>query len=209
MADLDQIVNRIHSHLSEKYEAREKAFHHSREIIRHSANAIRAVHRHDFPQAQELLEQAQQKLADIHAASLAISTLGFVGDAEKEYVEARSTYAFVRQEPLPEPEELGVSYTAYLKGLGETVGELRRHLLDCLRQGRISECERLLDLMGDIYDSLVIMDFPDSITDGLRRITDMARGVLEKTRGDLTLALRQQSLEKRLGELEERLPRQG
>lgn len=209
MADLDEISNRIHAQLSRWYEAREKAYYHSREIIRRSANAIRAAHRREFDVAAGLIQEARGMLEETHKTiqQVGVGSLAFVGDAEKEYVEASATLALVQGQPFPDPDELKVSYTAYLKGLGETVGELRRHLLDKLRAGEIAECERLLDVMSDIYDCMVVMDFPDSLTEGLRRTTDMARGILEKTRGDLTMSLRQQALEKRLGELEEKLER--
>jgi len=55
--------------------------------------------------------------------------------------------------------------------------------------------------MDDIYNVLVTMDFPDSITGGLRRTTDALRGVLEKTRSDLTLSAQQKRLEDKLGRL--------
>lgn len=209
MPDLDEISNRIHSQLSRYYEAREKAYYHSREIIRRSANAIRAAHRREFQVAATLLEEGRSMLEETHRnmRQVGVGSLAFVGDAEKEYVEACATLALVQDQPFPDPDLLGVSYTAYLKGLGETVGELRRHLLDKLRAGEVAECERLLDVMSDIYDCLVVMDFPDSLTEGLRRTTDMARGILEKTRGDLTMSLRQQALEKRLGDMESRLER--
>ena len=93
---------------------------------------------------------------------------------------------------------MGVSYPAYLNGLGEAVGELRRYLLDSLRRNDLSRCEELLAIMDDIYSMLVTMDFPDAITYGLRRTTDAVRGILEKTRGDLTLVLRQKELEDKL-----------
>ena len=126
---------------------------------------------------------------------------GFVQDAQKEYVEANAVLAFITGEPLPFPEDLGISYGAYLNGLGETIGEMRRYLLDSLRRSDVSRCEELLDLMDHIYTELFTMDFPEAITGGLRRTTDAMRGILERTRGDLTTALRQQSLEERLSQL--------
>jgi translin len=99
---------------------------------------------------------------------------------------------------------LGVSPAAYLNGLGEAVGELRRYLLDSMRKGELAPCDRLLEAMDDIYGVLVTMDFPDAMTKGLRRTTDAVRGILEKTRGELTMALRQRDLEKRLASFEER-----
>jgi translin len=99
---------------------------------------------------------------------------------------------------VPDPDELGVAYPAYLDGLGEAVGELRRYLLDTLRRGGEEDFEQLFEVMDDIYGLLVTIDFPDALTPGLRRTTDVIRGVLEKTRGDVTLFLKQRELERRL-----------
>ena len=87
---------------------------------------------------------------------------------------------------------------AYLNGMGEAVGELRRYLLDSMRKGDLSKGEELLSAMDDIYNTLVTMDFPDAITGGLRHTTDMVRGVLERTRSDLTLAMGQKDVVDRL-----------
>jgi hypothetical protein len=104
----------------------------------------------------------------------------------------------VTRKPLPTPAELGVDTTAYLNGLGEAVGEIRRYLLDAMRKGDLSRGEELLTAMDDIYSLLVTLDFPDAVTGGLRRTTDMVRGALERTRSDLTLAVQQKALEVKL-----------
>jgi translin len=83
---------------------------------------------------------------------------------------------------------------AWLNGLAETVGELRRHLLDLLRAGELERAEALLEAMDDIYALLITIDFPDGVTGGLRRSTDIARSIIERTRGDLTVALVQDRL---------------
>jgi translin len=93
-----------------------------------------------------------------------------------------------------------VDYGAYLNGLGDTVGELRRYILDSMRHGDLSRCEETLSAMDDIYTTLVTMDFPDAITGGLRHTTDQVRGILEKTRGDITLAVREKELTEKLAE---------
>ncbi len=94
---------------------------------------------------------------------------------------------------------------AYLNGMGEVVGELRRHLLDALREGDVEHCEETLDVMEEIYANLVTFDYPDAMTGGLRRTTDSVRGILERTRGDLAVAVRQRALERKLAEFEQRL----
>jgi hypothetical protein len=108
-------------------------------------------------------------------------------------------------QPLPTPEDLGVEFATYLNGLAEVTGELRRRCLDLLRQGYWLETERLLGCMDDIYGVLVTLDYPDAITNGLRRQTDLVRGIVERTRGDLTISLREQHLQQALAALSGRL----
>ncbi|MBI2886937.1 MAG: haloacid dehalogenase [Chloroflexi bacterium] len=201
-------MSRVLANFQGKYAAREKALHHGREVVRHSANAIRAIHRGDLDAARLLLKQAQALLLDTEAALAGhgdIYHAGFVHDAQKEYAEACVTLALVAREPLPEPEALGVGYAAYLNGAGEAIGELRRQVLDRIRQGEAQVCEELLAAMEEIYGVLVMVDFPDAMTGGLRRTTDAARGILERTRGDLTMALTQRALVERLDGLQRRL----
>lgn len=206
--DIDALVAPARSDLTAKHEAREAALPRCREVIRLSANAIRAVHRREFGRAEELLQQAGMLLNEITDALLGHADVyhaGFVHDAQKEYAEGWLTLAFVAERSLPGPNDLQVGSAAYLNGLAEAASELRRHLLDSLRHGDLDRCERLLTAMDDVYSTLVTIDYPDAITGGLRRTTDQVRGVLEKTRGDLTVAVRQQALERRLDELARRL----
>jgi len=142
-----------------------------------------------------LLGKARQSVVEYTE----LNNTGYIRDAEKEFAEGSITLTLVKREPLPTPDELSVDAAAYLNGMGEAVGELRRYLLDSMRQGDLSRGEELLSAMDDIYNVLVTMDFPDAITGGLRRTTDIVRGVLEKTRSDLTLVIRQKDLEKKLG----------
>lgn len=202
--NLDSIAEKLRSSLTAKDTAREKVLPLCREVIRYSSQAIRAVHRQEFKQAEELLKSARGLLNEAKQTvtdNLELST-GFLRDAQKEYAEGSITLSLVTGKPTPDPDELDVDSAAYLNGLGEAVGELRRYLLDSMRKGDLSRGEELLSAMDDIYSVLVTMDFPDAITGGLRRTTDMVRGVLEKTRSDLTLVIRQKDLEDRLRKME-------
>ena len=195
--NLESIADRIREDFSAKDAAREKVLPLCREAIRHCGNAIRAAHRHEFDQAKGLLQSARNLLTEAEQGVSAYGELGysgFVRDARKEFAEGSITLALVTGNRLPDPDELGVDAVAYLNGLGEAVGELRRYLLDSMRQGNLSQGEGLLSAMDDIYNTLVTMDFPDAMTGGLRRTTDMVRGVLERTRSDLTLAMGQKGL---------------
>jgi len=203
--NLEAIAEQIRLTLTARDEAREKALPLCREAIRYCSGSIRAVHRQEFEQAEKLLGSARNLLDGAEQAVApysAIINTGFIRDAQKEFAEGNITLALVTGRQLPEPGGLGVDVAAYLNGMGEAMGELRRYLLDGMRRGDLSRGEELLAAMDEIYSVLVTMDFPDALTGGLRRTTDMFRGVLEKTRSDLTLVMRQKDLEDKLGKLE-------
>lgn len=208
MDALEGIVDQIREHLEDKNAARDRALKQSRTLIRHCSLTIRAVHRDEkevaadhLAQAKALVDELQRDLEpypDLYHA-------GYTQDALKEFSEANITAALVAGDSLPTPEALRVEYAAYLGGLGEAAGELRRRVLDLMRRDRAQEGERLLSAMEDIYGMLVTVDYPDAITGGLRRITDMVRGVTERTRGDLTTHTQQAALMEALRAVEDRL----
>ena len=207
--NLESIAEQIRLSLSAEDAAREKVLPLCREAIRHCSQAIRAVHRQEFDQAKKLLQSARNLLDEAKQTITAfseISNTGFFRDAQKELAEGSTLLALVTGTQPPDPTELGIAPAAYLNGLGEAAGELRRYLLDSMRKGDLSRGGELLSAMDDIYNILVTMDFPDAITGGLRRTTDMVRGVLERTRSDLTLVMRQKELEDRLEKLEGNIP---
>lgn len=204
LENLESITELVRKKLADRDEAREKMLPLCRDSIRYCSNAIRAVHRQEFPKAAELLEKAREILTSAQNAvgpHVELTNAGIIRDAQKEYAEGNITLALVTGKSLPRPRTLGVDEAAYLNGLGEAVGEIRRYLLDMMRQGDLSRGDELLSAMDDIYGVLVTMDFPDAISGGLRRTTDMVRGVLERTRSDLTLAVRQKALETKLAQI--------
>jgi translin len=199
---LDEIMPRIVEHFTAKNAAREQGLAAARTVIRLSANSIRAVHRADFTAAETLLEEARRVHADAIAAlepHQDIYHAGFLHDAQKELAEAHATLGLLSDGSLPSPEDLGVGYAAWLNGIAEAIGELRRWLLDRLRAGDDAGTENVLAAMDDIYAVLVTVDFPDAMTGGLRRTTDQARAILERTRGDLTMAIVQRRAISALG----------
>jgi translin len=208
MHNLDDIAEEIRSEFEARNTARDAALAQSRLLIRYCANAIRAIHREAWDQAREGLETARAAAMDLVEGVQPHPDLyhsGYTQDALKEYVEAFVTYALVRDEALPTPEELNVATSTYLNGLAEAASEMRRTILNIIRQGHNHEAERLLESMDTIYAVLMTFDFPDAITGGLRRRVDSLRGVLERTRGDLTNSLRQERLRKAITDLEEKL----
>jgi translin len=202
--DLEAIAAELRPQFVAEDEAREKALRSCRQVIRYSADAIRAVHRQEQDKAKQLLDSARELLRELDHDLARYGRLlhsGFVHDAQKEFAEGYITLALIVGEDFPKVGALGVSNAAYLDGLGESVGELRRYILDSLRRGDLSRCEELLTIMDEIYGILMTMDFPELLAHGLRRTTDAIRGIIERTRGDLTVALRQKNLETKLNDL--------
>jgi len=208
MNELESIAEKAHITFEARTQARDQALLQARQLTRQAAYAIRAIHRDEVDVANEHLSSAQM-LVETMIANLAsypdLYYAGYTQDAIKEYAEARITCALVTNLDLPRPETLHLEYATYLNGLAEAAGELRRRCLDLLRRGMSAEAERLLGCMDDIYTVLVTMDYPDAITNGLRRQTDLVRGVLERTRGDLTISLREDDLKKHLENLSQLL----
>ncbi|MEA5077905.1 MAG: haloacid dehalogenase [Anaerolineaceae bacterium] len=193
----------------ERTGARDRALVQARQLTRLCAHTIRAIHRSEVEPAHELLKEAHTLVQEMQKDLANYPDLYFAGytqDAIKEFSEASLTCAIIEHEKLPTPEELGIEYNTYINGLAECIGELRRRCLDILRQGYSEEAERLLTNMDDIYDFLVTMDYPDAVTNGLRRQTDLVRGIIERTRADLTQSLREQHLQEALLEFEKRYP---
>jgi translin len=166
-------------------------------VIRASGSSIRALHRGDGAAASALRGEAGAALAEaIGALSAhpAIYHAGFLHDAAKEYAEASVLGALLSGDALPSPSSLGVESPAWLNGVAEAASELRRNLLDRLREGDLDRAELLLDRMSDCYDALVSVDLPDALTGGLRRTVDALRAVLERSRGDVTATIVQERL---------------
>ncbi len=198
---LKVISDKIRQDLSLRDTAREKLLPLCRETIRYCSQSIRAIHRRQFDSAEKELKTAKDTLKKAGVFTVSYSEFnnaGFYRDAQKEFAEASITLTLVTGKSLPSPGDLLIEPAAYLNGLAEAACELRRFLLDSIRRNDLEKVESVMETMDDIYNTLIVMDFPDAITCGLRRNTDIVRGVLEKTRGDLTLIMRQKSLEDRL-----------
>jgi translin len=208
MNNLESIGEGILRYLEEKTQVRDETLRRSRELVRHCSRAIRAIHRQERELAEEYLNAARtlaSELTDVKGQYPDLYFAGYSRDALKEFAEASIVVAILENDPLPTPEELGIEYAPFLGGLGEAAGEMRRRVLDILRHDDVSEAERLLAAMDEIYGFLVTVDFPDAITGNLRRITDMVRGVTERTRGDLTTSIQQRELKDALRDVEKKL----
>lgn len=204
----DAIVTSMRDSAQSMHQGREAGLQKCRTLIQTSARCIRHIHRHQFDEAEKLLDETKRIAGEARSALKAFPEMyhaGFLSDAEKEMVEASATLAIVQGRQYPAPKELGVGLAAYLNGMGEAASEVRRFALDEMRKGRLSEAEAILHQMETIYDDLITFDYPDAMTGGLRRTCDALRAVIERTRSDLTATASQQALVEELRETREKL----
>jgi len=205
MKGLDRIVDRIEAELDEKDQVREVALKSTRAIVRAAGAAIRGMHRgEDVSKALEDAREETRRLRSLLADHPDLWHGGSVEGALQEVTEAAIVHSLLKDEPLPTPEDLRVTSAAYLLGLADGVGELRRFVLDRMRDGEIEAAARYLQLMEDIFDALLRFDHPNAIVP-LRHKQDVARGLLERTRGELAVAAHGTALERRLRELTKKL----
>ncbi|TXG80886.1 MAG: haloacid dehalogenase [Thermomicrobiales bacterium] len=189
-SDVESIGSPILQRLDAQNQLRDRALNEGRQVVRMSANSIRATHRHEFESAANLLANARAVLSSLLRdleGHPGIRWAGYVQDPMKEMSEAAITLALVTGNPLPTPDDLGVDDPPYLNALAESASELRRQVLDAVRKDDFARGEQLMARMDEVYAFLVTVDYPDGLTGGLRRTTDALRAVLERTRADLTI----------------------
>jgi len=205
---LENIISKIREVLDEKDQVRENALKITRETVRLSAEAIRAIHRGELENAKNMIKDVKEKLEDL-ATELRghpdIYFSGYVYSAYQEYVEAAVLLSILEGSKIPSPEDLNVPYVPYLLGLGDVVGELRRQILDAIRKDQLDQGEFFLGIIEEIYEALSTLGYPNAIVPGLRHKCDVARNILEKTRGDLTNAIHRNRLLKGIQSLMEKL----
>ncbi len=206
---LEEISARIRENFEAKDSIREEGLKVSREVVRECRTASFALHAQDFEKADKSIKtagKALEKLEVLFEGHADIYHAGFVEHAQQEYSEVSVLSSLLKEEEkIPSPEELRVEYAAYLNGLGDVVGELRRHVLDLVRNESFEKAEVFLGIMENIHAILMDFDYPDAITRGLRRKTDVSRSLIEKTRGDVVNAIGQKRLEAAMRNLESRL----
>jgi translin len=202
MKNLDKIVDKIEKNIDSKDRVREQALRSSREIIIGCRKAIQNVHKDLLKDAKTEIKSASvklQKLYDLTKNHPELYHAGFVENAAQELVEAHCLYNIMRGEELPDPDEIKTTYSSYLLGLCDLVGELRRTSLDAIREGKSKKADDYLGMMEDIYDLIIRFDYPSGLLP-IKKKQDMVRNLIERTRGELTVASCERRMEYRTNE---------
>ncbi len=191
MVELRQTLDEFRKILEEKEQAREELLKLTREMRINATKAIALLHANDFKKAEEHLNKALSIMEIIHGFKERYPDVYYpiTFDAMQELVEAYSFHHILKHGNLEiDFSKLKVEIAPILTGLADTVGEIRRHVLDLLRLGEFEKAERLIGLMEEIYLNLLTFNFPDKLTPHLRPKVDYVRGAIERTKSDFISA---------------------
>jgi len=203
MKNLDNIIKKIDKQINNKDKIREEALKISREIIINCRKAIQLIHRNLMDESQKYIKESSLKLAELYKLTKEYPDLyysGFVENAAQEYAEANCLFNIEKGLDLPDPDNLKTTYSSYLMGLCDVVGELRRAALDFILTGETTKANQYLVYMDKIYDSIMTFDYPSGLIP-IKRRQDILRTLIDKTRGELAIAGFEQRIDERTSEI--------
>jgi len=209
MKNLGSIVDKIEKNIDGKDKIREQALRSSRDIIINCRKSIQLIHRNRMKDADSNIKKASTKLTELYDVTKDHPDLyhaGFVENAAQELVEAHCFYNIMKGKDLPDPDKIQTTYSSYLMGLCDLVGELRRTTLDSIRAGKAKKADQYLTMMEEIYDVIIRFDYPSGLIP-IKKKQDMVRGMIEKTRGELAVASCERRIEYRTDEFRGMLDR--
>ena len=205
MRRLGDIITEIEAEMDERDTVRELALKSTRTLTRLASTAIRGMHRgEDVAAAVQAAVDEVGQLRTVLGDHPDLFRSGLVENGLQEVAEAAIVQAIVRDRPLPAPREIGVTSAAYLLGLADAVGELRRFALDALRTGDLARSQAHLETMEEVFDALLRFDYPTAVV-AIKRKQDVARGLIERTRGEIAVAARGLELERKLDAVSKRM----
>lgn len=196
MNNLDDIIDKIDKHITEKDKVREESLRLSRDVIINCRKAIQQLHRTSPPDILPLLKKGSALLIELYDITRPYPDLfhaGYVENAAQEFVEAHCLYNIIRGEDLPDPDSIQTTYSSYLLGLCDVVGELRRSALDFMLAGESQKAHDYLHHMDKIYDAIMSFDYPSALVP-IKKKQDVIRALIEKTRGELVVATCEQRI---------------
>jgi len=199
--EVEAAVNEAKRKLDLLDQVRELGIKLSREVVRLSGLTVTSLVAGDVERAKELLKELETKKKELAKALSQHGEIlysGFVEGALSEYAEAKLLYAMLLEGRVPPPSELGVSEVAYVLGLGDLVGELRRAALEKARSGDLNGAWEFLEVMEATYSSLRSLDYPDALVPGLRHKVDVARRLVDETKSLLLELASRKALEEKI-----------
>ncbi|MDA4124226.1 MAG: RNA-binding protein [Thaumarchaeota archaeon] len=204
MEEVNRSIKGLETHFSLQLERRDRLLKDSRDVIASASRTIINVHNGRTKDAERELARAKSLLAALKKSGDG-PLARYLVSPETEYVEASAVVALAKGKPIPSRASLGSSPEAYLLGLLDTVGELKRLVLDSIMNGRVTKAKKYFSVMEELYSVCSPLAVYDHVANGARRKIDVARMLVEDTRGLLTEEVRRESVNSSLARLQKKL----
>jgi translin len=204
MNGFERSLRSMEPKFSAQLERRDRVLKDSRDVISACSRTIIYVHTRKVKEAERELASAKSLLGSLKKASDSAASR-YIISPEAEFVEASAVVAMAKGKPIPSIEDLGASPEAYLLGLLDTVGELKRLVLDSIMQRKLAKAKQYFEVMQELYSACSPLAVYDHVVNGARRKIDVARMLVEDTRGLLAEEMGRDSVSASMARLEKKL----
>ena len=179
----------ISKSLKTSNESREFLIKNTRDVVILCSHSIIAAHKGDLKLARQKIKKAESVLKT-NQKKAKNEFKKYLITPEQEFVEAHSFLAIVENKEIPSLKSLKVSEEAYILGLLDCIGELKRFVLDNIRNGELKKADRIFNVMENLYQTLYPFAMYDKIVREARRKLDVNRVLVEETRAVITEEIR-------------------
>jgi len=187
----------ISKSLKTSNESREFLIKNTRDVVILCSHSIIAAHKGDLKLARQKIKKAESVLK-VNQKKAKNEFKKYLITPEQEFVEAHSFLAIVENKEIPSLKSLRVSEEAYILGLLDCIGELKRFVLDNIRNGQLKKSDRIFNVMENLYQTLYPFAMYDKIVREARRKLDVNRILVEETRAVITEEIRRNHFVKSL-----------
>ena len=206
--NFEDSMSKIKKILEEEDKVRDTILSMQRKTIRICSEAIKSIHRKEYELSDKKIEEAAGNIKEMLRMVQGIATLecwrGLV-DASQELGEALIFGSIVRYDKIPSIDDCQITWKSYMLANCDVIGELRRYLLDSLKNRDFDDAQRAFEYMEYLYSELMTVDYTKMLVGPLRSKLDVGRNLVNKSRTDLINALQAYELKESMLKLTEKL----
>ena len=195
-------LNKASKSLAASQDSREYLIKNTRDVVILCSQSIIAAHKGDLDDAKKKAAKAN-KLLVVHRKKASSELKRYLVTPEQELVEASAFLSILENKPIPSIDSLKVSNEAYVLGLLDLIGELKRNVFDNIRIGKSKDASRIFEIMENLFLYLYPFAMYDKIVKEARKKLDVNRRLIEDTRGAITEEVRRTNLIDSLNKIKE------
>lgn len=164
---------------------REFVFRESRSILVSFPKVFTLLHENRISEAKGIIKELGEKL-NILESKTNFRWLKYLIPAQIECVEANVFLSIIDASVIPSHKEMKFGIEAYLLGMLDCIGELRRAVYDKINEQDYEKALFFYNSMKTIFEKLSSFSYFDNVVPSLRRKIDLARRLIEETYVDIT-----------------------